>query len=115
VIAKKIYETLKDFGFSQEEIIRFIKSQYGEPITIELEHERQSWEDHSDDIFRMFGKEVDIEASRSQTENFDLGQSKFLSFTVTGTIEDVLDALNNAGWLWSTDDPAQFIKDHIVI
>jgi len=97
MIAKKIYETLKDYGFSDEDVIRFIKSQYGDIITIELEYEKKSWEDCTDDIFRMFGNNVEIHASASQIEDFDIGHSKFLTFTVNGKVEDVIDALNNAG------------------
>jgi len=113
--AKKIYESLKDFGFSDDDIVRFIRSHYGNNITLELEHERNSWEDYTDDIFRSFGNDVEKEASRSQIEDFDIGHSRFFTFTISGTVENVIDALNNAGWLWANEDPAEFIKDHIII
>jgi hypothetical protein len=111
--AKKIYESLEDFGFSQNEIIQFIKSKYGEPITLELEYERQDPYDCTDYLFEELNEGVIWDAKKGDIEDFDMHQRKWLVFTITGNVKDIIKALVN-WWYVEKKDVYDFIKEHIV-
>jgi len=118
MIAKKVYESLddldklKDFGFDDKTTIQFLRTQ-GKPITLELEYERQSWEDHTDYLFQDLPENVEWHASRHEIEEFDLGRSKYLLFTISGPIDSIIEALIS-WWYVDKNDVVKFINDAMI-
>jgi len=118
MIAKNGYESLddldklKDFGFDNETIIQFLRTQ-GKPITLELEYERQGWEDHTDYLFDGLPENVTWNASKHEIEEFDLGRAKYLLFTISGPIDSIIEALIS-WWYVDKNDVVKFINDTMV-
>jgi hypothetical protein len=111
--ARKIYESLEDYGFSKEEIIKFIEARYGDTITVELEYQRQDPHDCTEYLFDDLNANVTWHASDNDIEEFDLG-SRWLTFTITGSVKDIVDVLLN-WWGVFKDSIYEYIKDTIIL
>jgi len=112
--ARKIYESLEDYGFDENEIAKFISSKYGDVITLELEFEKNDIDDCTDYLFANLDKSIEWHAKPNDIEEFDLGRTQWLTFTIKGKTKNIIEALIN-WWYVEKKDVYDFIKNHIIV